>query len=202
MPENALTFRKLCRDEVQAIVCSTLRRHFPRNELRPLWSVRQLQRQGRYAGWGAFAGETLAGYALLCWDDKGTALLDYLAVMENFRCQGAGGALMHFLLSDGTRLPWRRLIIEVDDPDFAPDERERALRLRRMAFYRRTGVRETGVRVRLFGARYRVFTDLPPDAMTDEACQASVRAMYPALIAPWLLRGHLETRVAGKEATT
>ena len=107
-------------------------RHFPANEIRPfdggvpmpagdvpMLDVRGLLACGRYAGFGAYDGETLAGYAFFCWDEHGTALLDYLAVMEEYRCHGVGGKLLHYILSGGTSLPWNCLILEVDDPDFA-----------------------------------------------------------------------------------
>lgn len=173
-------------------------RHFPANEIRPfdggvpmpagdvpMLDVRGLLACGRYAGFGAYDGETLAGYAFFCWDEHGTALLDYLAVMEEYRCHGVGGKLLHYILSGGTSLPWNCLILEVDDPDFAPDEKELAVRNRRNAFYHRAALRETRVRVQLFDARYRIFTDAA--ALSDAEVLARVRAMYPQLVPAALL---------------
>ena len=170
-------------------------RHFPASEVRPFDPARQmpggevpmldvqtLLGENRYAAFGAYDGGALAAYAFLCWDEHGTALLDYLAVMENYRCHGVGSLMMNYLLSGSTALPWKCLILEVDDPDFAGDEAELTIRLRRNAFYHRAGLRESHVRVQLFGARYRIFTDA--HGLSDEALLARVRAMYPQLVPP------------------
>lgn len=168
-------------------------RHFPASEVRPFDPARQmpggevpmldvqtLLRENRYAAFGAYDTDALAAYAFLCWDEHGTALLDYLAVMEDYRCHGVGSLMMNYLLSGSTALPWKCLILEVDDPDFAGDEAELTIRLRRNAFYHRAGLRESRVRVQLFGARYRIFTDA--HGLSDEALLARVRAMYPQLV--------------------
>lgn len=170
-------------------------RHFPTSEVRPFDPARQmpggevpmldvqtLLGENRYAAFGAYDGGALAAYAFLCWDEHGTALLDYLAVMEDYRCHGVGSLMMNYLLSGSTALPWKCLILEVDDPDFAGDGAELTIRLRRNAFYHRAGLRESRVRVQLFGARYRIFTDA--HGLSDEALLARVRAMYPQLVPP------------------
>ena len=170
-------------------------RHFPASEVRPFDPARQmpggevpmidvqtLLGENRYAAFGAYDGGALAAYAFLCWDEHGTALLDYLAVMEDYRCHGVGSLMMNYLLSGSTALPWKCLILEVDDPDFAGDGAELTIRLRRNAFYHRAGLRESRVRVQLFGARYRIFTDA--HGLSDEALLARVRAMYPQLVPP------------------
>lgn len=170
-------------------------RHFPASEVRPFDPARQmpggevpmldvqtLLGENRYAAFGAYDGGALAAYAFLCWDEHGTALLDYLAVMEDYRCHGVGSLMMNYLLSGSTALPWKCLILEVDDPDFAGDGAELTIRLRRNAFYHRAGLRESRVRVQLFGARYRIFTDT--HGLSDEALLARVRAMYPQLVPP------------------
>ena len=170
-------------------------RHFPASEVRPFDPARQmpggevpmldvqtLLGENRYAAFGAYDGGALAAYAFLCWDEHGTALLDYLAVMEDYRCHGVGSLMMNYLLSGSTALPWKCLILEVDDPDFAGDGAELTIRLRRNAFYHRAGLRESRVRVQLFGAHYRIFTDA--HGLSDEALLARVRAMYPQLVPP------------------
>lgn len=170
-------------------------RHFPASEVRPFDPARQMSggevpmldvqtllSENRYAAFGAYDGDALAAYAFLCWDEHGTALLDYLAVMEDYRCHGVGSLMMNYLLSGSAALPWKCLILEVDDPDFAGDEAELTTRLRRNAFYHRAGLRESRVRVQLFGARYRIFTDA--HGLSDEALLARVQAMYPQLVPP------------------
>ena len=105
-------------------------RHFPASEVRPFDPARQmpggevpmldvqtLLGENRYAAFGAYDGGALAAYAFLCWDEHGTALLDYLAVMEDYRCHGVGSLMMNYLLSGSTALPWKCLILEVDDPE-------------------------------------------------------------------------------------
>lgn len=193
MPE--LVIRRMDSAALCAAYHTYIPQHFPACEVRPfdatqpmpggetpMLDVTTLLAEGRYAGFGAYDGDTLAGYAFFCWDSHGTALLDYLAVTEAYRCHGVGSLMMRFMLSGSTALPWQTLLLEVEDPDFALDEAERAVRLRRNAFYLRAGVRESRVRVLLFGARYRIFTDAHD--LPDEQLLARVRAMYPQLVPP------------------
>ena len=46
--------------------------------------------------------------------------------------------------------------LEIENPDFAKDEEERALRERRRQFYLRNGIVDTGVNIELAGVEYRI----------------------------------------------
>ena len=82
-----------------------------------------------------------------CW------LLDYYAVCQGGRGQGAGSAFWRQL--PGQLDGCQGLLIEVEDPDTAPTAPERETRRRRIRFYLKNGARETGCRCRLFGVEYR-----------------------------------------------
>jgi GNAT superfamily N-acetyltransferase len=63
--------------------------------------------------------------------------LDYLAVDSRFRGQGLGGAFFR-ALAPGLKERQRRLVLEVEDPDYGENREQR---LRRVAFYRDNGAR-------------------------------------------------------------
>ena len=150
--------RILTLDEMKTIHRRHMRRDFPVNELRPFHSVRQLYRQGRYLGIGLFdEQEALLAYAYfasLTLEGEKHYLFDYLAVVPDHRDSGVGSEFLKLLpsaLSDGASI-----IGEVENPDLETEEAERRTKERRMQFYLRSGVRDTGVLTRLFGVDYRI----------------------------------------------
>ena len=151
-----------------------MKRDFARNELRPLASLRRSWKNGAYECYGLFGGETLLGYAFFVRLGK-NYLFDYLAVSEEHRDEGLGSV---FLRALAARFAGADCVIgEVEDPDRAKDEEDRAQRERRLRFYLRSGYRETELRSRVFGADYRILE--VPTAATHTADQ--LRTVYTAL---------------------
>ena len=75
------------------------------------------------------------------------------------------------------------VLLEVDDPDAADSPAERAHRERRLRFYLRNGLLETGVRVTAFGVGLRVLAlpvgELPEPGQVRRDYEMLYRAMLP-----------------------
>lgn len=111
-------------------------RDFPKNERRPYRTIKKLYKKGWYRLLCMYDGNSiLQGYAFLFYSaDKKTVLLDYFAVMPNMRGSGIGSSflcqMVHILDVDG-------IIIESEFPESAPNDHEKTIRNKRIAFYTR-----------------------------------------------------------------
>ena len=121
------------------------RRAFPREERKPFSIIRRMHRAGRTDVWILQQGGQFAGFASTVNGD-GVILLDYLAVAERFRGQGAGSAALTALCN---AYPGQGLFVEIESP-FA-DAKNRAERLRRRAFYERCGFLPSRTMADVFG---------------------------------------------------
>ena len=118
--------RPLTAKEVRALYARHLSRDFPPAERKPLAAILSLLRRGRYLCLGGFAGEELRAYAFFTRVPEGPCwLLDYYAVCQGGRGQGAGSAFWQQL--PGQLDGCQGLLIEVEDPDTAPTAQEREM---------------------------------------------------------------------------
>ena len=127
-----------------------MHRDFPEDELKPWEITVQMYEAGIYEMLEAFVDGTLVGYAWMVFPKGGSALIDYLAVLPQFRCGGYGTAILE-ALSCRYSLRGMELLLESEFPEEAPDP---AMARRRLGFYQRAGFRDSGVQVRLFGVRF------------------------------------------------
>ena len=84
----------------------------------------------------------------------GIFLLDYFAILPEYRDCGCGSLFLQRLCSDLTGA--EIILIESGDPDCAESDAERAVSERRLRFYLRNGCADTGVTARVFGVEYRL----------------------------------------------
>ena len=177
MSRDAVGFeiRALLPGEVAALYADRLTRDFPPDELKPLSAIRQALEKGRYACYAAARGEAILAYAFFVKMDR-RALVDYFAVKEELRGAGIGSRFLRELVAGPLR-GMACALLEVEDPDRARDGAERAARERRLAFYLRNGLRQTGVSAVVWHVPYRVL-ELPLGAPkpADE-----IRRVYAAL---------------------
>lgn len=154
--ENYLA-KPLSREQIIDVYRDIAPNHFPDDELKPLAAVEALLDQASYLGLGLFdaSEELLLGYALfLTVPGLDVALLDYYAILEQYRELGLGSIFIqkmrrHFRQYHG-------ILIETEDPAFAANEEELQKRLRRDAFYRKNGARQTDISCTLFGVPYHI----------------------------------------------
>lgn len=144
----SIVFRKMNEREITKIYETRMTKDFPPMELKPLHNIIDMMEQGIYESLLVCDQEPV-GYALVLLP-KGIAygLLDYLGTFSEKRNQGYGGQILKELM---TYYQDRKLMIESEYPDDAPDRRMAA---RRLQFYQRNGAVETGVESSIFGAHY------------------------------------------------
>ncbi|MBQ7954371.1 MAG: GNAT family N-acetyltransferase [Lachnospiraceae bacterium] len=148
--------RKLSLPEMEEVYEGPARRHFPANELKPLKAIKRMYGDGCYEALGLFSGTEFLAYAFYVQTPDGKSrLLDYYAVMEEYRSSGVGSLFLSKMRE------WYRdcqcIILETEDLALAKDEKERETRARRNAFYVRNGGVETEIHVSYFAADYQIF---------------------------------------------
>lgn len=178
MAEN--TFRLLSDPELTDLYTAHMTRDFPKAELKPLKALQALTAQGFYQSYGLFdpAGELMA-YALYWTAGPGHdyVMLDYFAVLPHLRNAGVGSALLGDMLRrfcvDG-----KGVFGEVEVPDTGDEEID-ALRLRRLGFYARAGLRQMGYTTKIYTVPFLVLA-YGPD-ISDDDLMHTHRAIYRTL---------------------
>lgn len=131
---------------------------FPSDELKPSEAIQRLYDNGLYRGFGLYdttISSQLAGYALfVCSSALPGALLDYYAVLPQYRNGGIGGKGLALLQKEFTDTCG--IYIESENPACAHTEAEREIQTRRIGFYERNGAKKTGAKSRLFGVSYEI----------------------------------------------
>lgn len=145
-----MELRMLTREQGARLYKTHLERDFPAQELKPWEIMLEHLERGQYDLLAAYEGEKLVGYAWQYCPPEGAILIDYLAIEPSLRGQGWGARLLKALGAYyGSR--GRTLVLESEYPGEAPDPEQAR---RRLAFYRRAGLLDTGVETRLFGVRF------------------------------------------------
>jgi GNAT superfamily N-acetyltransferase len=167
-------------------------RDFPPDEAKPLEMIESLIAAGGYRFCGFFDGETPVGYACLMTID-GFTLLDYLAVEPALRGKGYGSQILPLILD--TLLPaGNTLLIEAENPACATSLDDRAVRLRRLQFYKNGGMHLSEVLGNAFGVEYRIFTG--GAARPDKEVADGLRAVYAAMLPPLLFQQNVRVWLA------
>lgn len=148
---NKLEIKKLNIRRTIAIYKMSLKKEFPVNERRPLFLIIRGMLAGTYECLGAFYNGKTVGYAFFL-KHNNDYLWDYLAVLEKYRCKGAGsqiiGAVKEYYKNADS------VIGEVENPDFAGPNEDKGIMTRRYNFYLRNGCVDTGVKAVTFGAHF------------------------------------------------
>lgn len=177
-----MSFRveKLEKEQMAEIYRLFLGKHFPPEEVKPLEKIEALWDMGAYQAIGIYnedKGNELAGYAFLAFaPDCRWFLLDYYAILEDYRNSGVGGLFLQKIRE--LMCAYDGILIETEDVAFAQTAEERQLREKRDRFYERNGVVKTRVTSEVYGVRYAIW-DFPVHApLTDEACGVALKKVY------------------------
>lgn len=174
-------FRRLSKEEVMDIYVNGCPLHFPAPEVKPVFMIQSMVDRDGYIGIGIYDGEKMAGYALCVQDpERNTILLDYLAVYEEYRNRGMGALLLQKMQQIYTDK--NGIIIETERPDKAENEADRALRLRRNAFYTRCGCRQTGLLTNVAGVDFGIFYLPCAKSLADEEIAADLKLIYDFML--------------------
>ena len=149
-----------------------MQRDFPADEIKPWFVIEEMMKQGIYELLGAWCGDVQVGYAWMFVPAGEAVLLDYLAVLPEHRGNGVGTAILQALHQ---RYPDKLLILESEYPEDAP---EPDVARRRLGFYHRVGMVNTGVEVILFGVHFCILT-YGEDPKAREHMESLYHAMFP-----------------------
>ena len=144
--------RILTKTEVCGVYEEHMVRDFVENERKPLKLLLDMMDAGLYDPLGYFENGDFVGYTFLQKHDN-NYLLDYFATVPEKRNGGIGSEILPTLRERSRDMSG--LILEVEDPDKADGE-EKALQDRRLNFYLRNGVVDSGVKVTTFHVPYRL----------------------------------------------
>lgn len=146
---------ELTRFQLETLYLNDVYRDFPESEIKPWEVVSGLYDRGFYIPLGYFEGGVLKAYVLLiALKEKRITLLDYFAVLPEYRNSGIGSAILTELRNFCTPFA-DNILIESEHPHSAPD---RDIAGRRLGFYRRAGAVLTDTQVLLFGVHFLIFT--------------------------------------------
>ena len=146
-----MELKELNAQQAAMIYRSLLVHDFPADECKPLKMILDAMAQGIYRCVGIFEGEALRGYAFfvtLTQNGQPEILLDYFAVVKEYRGSGIGSA---FLRQMPSLFPEARaVLIEAETPEAADSAAEKTLRERRIGFYERNGCKNSGICATVF----------------------------------------------------
>ena len=170
-----LCCEKLTAEQAADIYTKYLAEDFPPEECRPIEWIRPLMDNGRYRVFELCDDGLPVAYAMTVQaEGENIWLMDFLAVHEPFRDSGYGSHMLRMVRS---LLPEDAILLfESDHPGYAEGE-EREKRLRRLAFYRRNGVTDTGARTCVSGCEFAILS-APSGALNASDTLAAMDRLY------------------------
>lgn len=156
MNTSILHIQELSLDQIRKLYSERLKRDFPPDGIKPLARIERAFARGAYVCYGAMDGGAILAYAFFVVAGK-RALFDCFAVAEALRDRGIGSRFIRELM-DGPLSQMDCVLLEVDDPDHGQGDEEVSLRNRRLAFYLRNGLMDTGVRAKVYGVDFRILS--------------------------------------------
>lgn len=149
---------------------------FPESELKPLKMILSGMERGVYEVMGYYKEQKLAAY---CYFIKSTVsdtlLLDYFAVTGEMRNNGIGSEVLEQLKAYAVNAG-KQLILEVENPEYEKNEEKRTLMERRIGFYKRNGMKLSGVSCTFADNEYRIF--YLGDEQTNEQVKNITEEIY------------------------
>ena len=150
--QSAMNIDLLTLPEIREIYYKRVKCDFPANEVKPFAMIEKAFRGGRYLCYGARSGDDILAYAFFVRTED-VYMLDYYAVKKELRGSGIGSGFLRELNCHCFREA-ACVLLEVDDPAFAESEEKKKVCERRLAFYFRNGLLDTGARARTFGVNF------------------------------------------------
>lgn len=170
-----LTIRSMKLYELAKIYYHHMKRDFPKDELRPFFSIAYLKLKKQYTCIGLWKEKHLVAYAnLLRSNLSPCVMLDYFAVIPSERNGGYGSKFLKEL----KKYPLDGIILETEMPECAVDEADRIKRQRRIAFYEKNGVRKTHVSATVFGVSYNILYMPIQKDYTDTKIKQELEHVY------------------------
>ena len=128
---------------------------FPKEELLPWWLVRLLTIQKCVDLTGYYQEETFAGFTFTATAGNILFVL-FFAVEDHRRGEGLGSAILQYLKDSNSG---KTIVLNVEPVDERAENNDQ--RIRRMAFYKKNGVYDTGYNIREVGVVFRGLATAP-----------------------------------------
>jgi len=130
--------REIYKDEYKELY-NHMKRDFTSDERAPYFAVKRNLDKKIYDGFYMVDDNTKIGYAVLTApQDLKYALINYFAIMPEYRSKGHGSEFLKILLN---RYSERNLILEADNPSAAKTTELKNQAIRRVKFYEQAGFR-------------------------------------------------------------
>ena len=166
--------------EIRDVYRHLLKYDFPDDERKPLSRIEKSLEKGQYLCYGIKDGSGIAAYAFFVVIEN-LYLLDYFAVRKDLRGTGVGSRFLKELYGNQFRNV-SCVLVEVDDPAYADSEEEKEIRERRLSFYLKNGLRDTGARCRAFGVHFLILECPAGDTHTREDAGEIYSRIYRAIL--------------------
>lgn len=176
----------LSKEQIAQIYETHLCSDFPPDERKTLEILLNAFDAGAYLGFGLYENELL-GYAFFV-QLGNDYLLDYLAIVRGKRDLGLGSHFLQLIAKQFSQAS--SLLVEVEEPDKAPDQAAYVLRSRRKAFYLRNGFSDTGVNAEAFGVNFRLL-EPQEKPRSKEEIKALYLALYQTILPPSLFENNV-----------
>ena len=145
-------------EELAEIYGTYMMEDFHSNEVKPLKMIMELMEKDRYKVYGMYEGNKLIAYGLMTYNDVSKyMLLDYYAVVKEYRGMGYGNEFLNNLKDLLKAGRFEGFIAEVENPEYATDEDDKKVREGRIIFYEKNDMRFSGVEACVFGSEYKAY---------------------------------------------
>ena len=181
---DSFTVETLALPRIREIYRGRMQEDFPPDELKPLKMIEQALARNEYVCFGALRGAEIMAYAFfvkLKEDGKPYALFVYFAVRKDLRGMNIGSRFIQELMQGPLR-EMDAVLLEVDDPACADTPAEKDIRDRRLAFYLRNGLRDTGVAATVFGVRFLLLALPVGNPVSRQEVRRKYAALYRSLL--------------------
>lgn len=153
---DSIIIRKLEKEEISHIYGKHLVYDFPKGEVKPLDVILNAYDEEKYFAYGMFEQGKFAAYAFLMdIQPESIYLLDYFAVVSEMRADGYGSIFLKELkqICDKDE---KRLVLEVENPDYEDDSDLREMMKKRIAFYEKNEILVSSVTCNFYDNEYRI----------------------------------------------
>lgn len=180
---KCMEIRELTIQEMESFYNIHLVKDFPKDEVKPFSRIKDMYEEGNYFGYGLFEGKELRAYAYFVGQLQGEmVLLDYLAVVEEFRFAGYGSKFLQLLGKELSCIDG--IILESENDEFAHNEEDKKVRKKRLQFYKRNGLKDTGIRSQVFGVEYIIMYLVCKKEFEKKEVLTSLESIYKDMFWP------------------
>lgn len=192
---RSMVMRSLSKEERYEFYHNYLVRHFHKSEVKSFPLIERLVQEEKYLCYGFFEADCPLGYAFFAGSGNGQMLLlDYYAILEDYRSRGLGGKFVKeiekYLAGHYTAL-----IAEVENPDYSENEDNRRTRERRIQFYRKNGFRMSRVLSRVLTDEYNLMYKAWSGPVKEEAVYDSIQQLYRGIFSEEFYRSNIHVRM-------